>query len=181
MIYNLFMWGSYSQLGTSVKLVFQSNGKSSVLTSKLIPCHLVCMSSNRQPYLDQKVQQCPRPTVRVSQLLLHQHWLDQVSPMCTEIDHRVPPQADLTNLINMTSTHMNTFDILKKKLIYFWSYFLGAVYFSLYCKCRINLFLYTRFLSKTAISFHLTFYWVLNSTWAAVSSKHVVLLLKMAL
>lgn len=44
----------------------------------------VCMSPNRQPYLDQKAQQWPRPTVRVSQLLPHQQWLDQVSATCTE-------------------------------------------------------------------------------------------------
>lgn len=42
-----------------------------------------CVFPNRQPYLEQKVQ--PRPTVRASQLLLHQQWLDQVSATCSKI------------------------------------------------------------------------------------------------
>lgn len=54
--------------------------KKSVNLNCKLTFQFVCMSPTR--HLDQKVRHWPRPTVRVSQLLLHQHWLDQVSGTC---------------------------------------------------------------------------------------------------
>lgn len=69
-LFFLFLFTPHSQMGKkcvnlNCKLTFQ----------------FVCMSPTR--HLDQKVRHWPRPTVRVSQLLLHQHWLDQVSGTCS--------------------------------------------------------------------------------------------------
>lgn len=70
---------SYRQLGTNANLFFPLLAEKMVMSSALKSYLTFSCVSNRQPYLEQRVQQWPRPTVRASQLLLHLQLLDQVS------------------------------------------------------------------------------------------------------